>query len=318
MPSRPRHDQQFVDAAHTTGFRFAGIHLFGGFPTITPGQKVALIAVAGFCVFILWILFVYASSVMRFVLFDSVLTRNCEIRRGWSRRHGSGWSYFLWQIVMFLATAAAMVILIGIPAGVGFALGWFTEPKQHLIPLILGGMALFFVVLAFLVTLAVVHVTAKDFVVPVMALEGVGAVEGWRRVIPMLKAEKGSFAGYFGMKVLMAIGAGIVLGIVSFVVILILVIPFGGMGAIAVLGGKAMGLAWNLYTISLAVLVGTVLLSIILYAFSLVSVPAIVFFPAYSIYFFAARYVPLQVSLYPPPQAPSSPPLYPTQPEPAV
>jgi hypothetical protein len=34
---------------------------------------------------------------------------------------------------------------------------------------------------------------------------------------------------------------------------------------------------------------------------SLISVPAIVFFPAYAIYFFAARYRPLSLVLYPPP-----------------
>jgi hypothetical protein len=38
---------------------------------------------------------------------------------------------------------------------------------------------------------------------------------------------------------------------------------------------------------------------------SLVSVPAIVFFPAYSIYFFAGRYPALSAALYPAPIAPS-------------
>ena len=38
------------------------------------------------------------------------------------------------------------------------------------------------------------------------------------------------------------------------------------------------------------------------YLVSLISVPAIVFFPAYSIYFFAARYRPLSLALYSPRQ----------------
>jgi len=37
---------------------------------------------------------------------------------------------------------------------------------------------------------------------------------------------------------------------------------------------------------------------------ALISVPAIVFFPAYSIYFFAARYPALGTALYPVPPAP--------------
>jgi hypothetical protein len=60
------------------------------------------------------------------------------------------------------------------------------------------------------------------------------------------------------------------------------------------------------------------LLAIFLTLTSLISVPAIVFFPAYSIYFFAARYPALSAVLYPAPPAPpalqnptaSSPPPY--------
>ena len=49
-------------------------------------------------------------------------------------------------------------ILIGIPAGFAFLVGWLRAPKEHLIPLILGGMALFFLFLLFVVTSLVVHV----------------------------------------------------------------------------------------------------------------------------------------------------------------
>ena len=57
-------------------------------------------------------------------------------------------------------------------------------------------------------------------------------------------------------------------------------------------------------TIALAVVIGCVLLACFLYLVALISVPAIVFFPAYSIYFFAARYPQLSAVMYPsaPPQ----------------
>jgi hypothetical protein len=155
----------------------------------------------------------------------------------------------------------------------------------------------------------VVHVLTKDFVVPEMALENISAIEGWRRLLPMLKSEKGSYAGYIGMKIVMALGAAVVVGIVTLIVILILLIPVGGFGVIAVLAGKTAGLTWNLYTISLAVVVGCIVLAVILYVVSLISVPAIVFFPAYSIYFFASRYPALDALLRPPaPAAPYAPP----------
>ena len=73
-----------------------------------------------------------------------------------------------------------------------------------------------------------------------------------------------------------------------------------------------MGLAWNVFTITLAIVVGSVFLLTLFYAIALISVPVIVFFPAYSIYFFAARYPLLGNLIYPPPSQP--PPLPPPPP----
>jgi hypothetical protein len=286
-------------------------------PAANPMMYASLIALLIVLGTVLWILFIYVNSVMRFVLFDSVIAKHCEIRRGWSRRYRPGLRYFVWQIVFTLALVAGLTILVGIPAAFGFAIGWFREPRQHMVPLILCGMVLFFLLLAFVVLGAVTHVFSKDFVVPQMALEDITAFEGWRRLLPMLRSEKGGYAGYIGMKIVMALGAAIVVGIVSVIVILIILIPVGGLGAIAILGGKAAGLTWNLYTITAAVVVGCILAAIILYVISLVSVPAIVFFPAYSIYFFASRYPMLDALVHPavppviPPAPPEPPPLAP-------
>ena len=126
----------------------------------------------------------------------------------------------------------------------------------------------------------------------------------------MLRAEKGSYVGYLAMKIVMTLGTAVVVGIVTAIVVLITLIPIGGLGAVAILLGKAGGLQWNLYTISLAVVAGIAAVGFILYVLSLVSVPATVFFPAYSIYYFAARYPALAALVYPaapplpgPPQA---------------
>ena len=58
-----------------------------------------------------------------------------------------------------------------------------------------------------------------------MALEGIGAIEGWRRLWAMMEQEKGGYAIYALMKVALAIGAGIVVGIASFMLIMALAIP---------------------------------------------------------------------------------------------
>jgi len=143
-------------------------------------------------------------------------------------------------------------------------------------------------------------------VVPQMALENIGAVEGWRRLWPMIQIEQTGYAAYVGMKIVLAIGAGIVIGIASLILVFLIAIPAAGLGIIAVLTGKTAGLTWNVFTITIAVVVGCILLAVFLFLTSLIAVPAIVFFPAYAIYFFAARYRPLSVVLYPPPPPPTS------------
>jgi hypothetical protein len=278
-----------------------------GFPKIDPailGGLIATLVVAGF-VFV--IVMMYVNSVMRFILFDSVLTKECHIRDGWIRRQGPGWKYFLWQLGFTLASIGGMAVLLGIPAAFALAMGWFNPPREHVLALVLSGIFVFFLMFLFFVVAAVVHVLTKDFVVPQMALEDVSAMEGWRRLWPMVQAEQGGYAVYVLMKIVLAIGAGIVIGIVSLILGLIVAIPAAVLGIIAVLTGKTAGMTWNVFTITIAIVVGCILLAVFFYLTSLIAVPAIVFFPAYAIYFFAARYRPLSLVLYPlPPPQPGS------------
>ncbi len=270
------------------------------FPHVNLMLYASLIALLIVLAVVFWIILLYVSSVMRFILFDSIIAKRCEIRRYWTRRAGAGWRYFVWQLLFILAMVVGMTVLIGVPAAFALAAGWLKDPRQHLLPLILGGMFLFFVWVGFVLLALVVHVLTKDFVVPEMALENINAIEGWRRLLPRLQSEKGSYAGYLGLKFVMAFAAAVIVGIATFIVILILLIPAGGFGVVAVMLGKAAGLTWNLYTITLAVVVGCIVLAVLFFVMSLISVPAIVFFPAYSIYFFASRYPALQALLYPP------------------
>jgi hypothetical protein len=266
-----------------------------------PAALIAVLLVVAVAGFALLVLLMYISSMMRFILFDSVLDKECHIREGWIRRRSEGRRLLVWQIELSLLTIAAFAVLFGIPAAGAWALGWFHHPKEHMAVLILGGLLLFLVLLALLLTISVVYVMTKDFVVPQMALENVSAAEGWRRLWIWVKADKGGYLGYLGMKIVLAIGAGVALGIIAVVALLLLLIPIGGAGAAAVIGGKAAGLTWDFFTIALAVIAGCVVLTIILFVVSLISVPGIVFFPAYSIYFFASRYPALATRLWPPP-----------------
>ena len=269
----------------------------------------AVLVTAGIIVFILLMLvFMYINSRMRFVLFDSIINQECRIREYWRQRRELANRYFVWQLLLGLATFAAMIIVIGIPLGVAFLAGWLKEPKEHLAPLIFGGILLFFIFIAFVICMAVITVMTKDFVIPLMVIENVTTLEGWRRLWPRVKAEKGGYAGYIGMKIVLAIAAGIIFGIISLIVLIIVAIPFVLLGLAVGVVVAGTGLSWNVYTITLAVIAGIILFAIIFYVASLVSVPVAVFFPAYGIHFLASRHPGLDALLHPAPPTPPLPP----------
>jgi len=246
---------------------------------------------------ILGIVLLYVSSRMRFVLFDSVLAGRCRIRDFWRRRGDVAFRYFVWQLLFALCVVIGMVFLFGIPAGFVLGMGWFSSPRAHLLPLLLIGILFFLIFFASLIVIGVVQVLVKDFVVPQMAFDNVSVGEGWRRLVSMMKEEKGGYAGYIGMKIVLAFAAAVILFVAFFVVLLVLLIPVGGVGAITVLAGRAAGLTWNPLTIAIAIVVGGIVLMALILIAALISVPAIVFFPAYSIHFFAERYPPLRAAM---------------------
>jgi hypothetical protein len=206
-----------------------------------------------------------------------------------------------------LATLVTFLLIVGIPLERAWALGWFTHARDHVLGFVLGGIVLFLVFLVVLVLVAVINVMTKDFVVPQMALENIAVMEGWRRLWEWIKNEKGGYAGYIGMKIVLAIGATIALLIATLIAMFALVIIMGIVGVAAFFGGKAAGWTWNPYTIALAVVLGCVALAILVFTAALIAVPVIVFFPAYSIYFFAPRYAPLASLLSPEPPATVAP-----------
>jgi len=255
---------------------------------------------------LLGIVFIYISSVFRFILFDSVLTERVHIREGWRRWQERGGRFFLWQIGFAAVMITLVGLVIGLPVLYAFRGGMFDHADEHVGALVLGGFLMLFVGGGLLIASALVGVFTKDFVVPLMALEELGAIEAWRRLLPMLKSEKGSYAGYIGMKIVLAIASGIVFGILSIIVLLILAIPLAILGILGVAAAAALGITWNPLTIVLAVLVGAAVLFGLLWVMAMIMVPAVVFFQSYTLLFFGSRYARLGAMLAPP--APPAPP----------
>lgn len=288
------------------------------------GQFVVGILAAVAAVIVVGLIFLYVGSVFRFILFDSVLRKHCSIGEGWRRWHRAGRRYFLWQILLLIAQGLFLGVLIGVPLALAAALGWFKNADQHLARSVLGVIFLIGLFLLFVMVAAAVQLLAKDFLVPIMALEDVDFADGWSRLLTLMRLEPERYVVYLLLKIVLAIAAAIVFGTLTLVPICVLIVPT----AFAVIAGYKAGLGWNVTTVSLAIIFGSMLMAVLVYLISLINVPTTVFFPAFSIYFFAPRYPKLDALLNPAPLDPElppavealpaqKPPLLPPQPEPA-
>ena len=258
-------------------------------------ELIALLVVCGLALFFL---LVYASCVLRFVLFDAVLTSRCRLREGWRRWQSQGARYFGFQLFMLLAMLVALLPLAA--AAFGIAKELWPQRASNLLELVAAIAAAVTFLLALLLVFALVHVLTKDFVVPQMALEDRSVADSWRQLWMLLNAERAQFVGYIGMKIVLNLAAAIAYAIVAFILILLLLIPVLVLIFLLALIPHA-GLGWSAATIALAIVAGVVLFAALIFIMGFIGAPVTVFFPAYSMHFFASRYSPLAGILFPPP-----------------
>ena len=285
--SKPGHSQNFVAPAD----------LLHGINPALIGSLVLLVVFTGLILMLIWI---YISSISRFILFESILRKHCDsFGAGWNRWHSRGMSYFWWQLglaIVGLGVTAALLIPLLLPL-----LASIRNHRQPGPEILLAFLPMLLIFGVFSLVMLCIAVLGKDFVVPLMALEGIGVLEGWRRLLEMMKAEKGSYAGYIGMKVVLAIGAGVLFTILSTIAAMFVVLPVGLVMVVVVIAAKGAGLAWNPFTITAAIVAGTITIVLLLCVIAFVNVPVAVFFPAYALYFFAERFPRLSAQLRPAP-----------------
>jgi hypothetical protein len=249
-----------------------------------------LIVAGALAILALFVFFIYVSSVFRFILFDSVLYDRAELRAGWRTYRQPGKSYFLWQICFGFATLAALALVILVPLISPWGREAIQNPGQHIVLIVVSVILMIMAVFAVVVLSGLTSIFARDFVVPFMAIEGVGALEAWRRVFLALKGQVGAYAIYVLMKLVLAVGAGIAFALMDVAVLIVLLIPILLVGLVAVLLGQAAGLTWNPVTITIAVFAGGLVAGGLLFVMAMLSVPVAVFFQAYSLCFLGSRY----------------------------
>jgi hypothetical protein len=259
--------------------------------------------------------FIYLFSRFRFVLFDSVLSAHATIDKGWRSYRDQAHRYFWFWVAAGVVMLLTFALALGVPVLLAFKRGVFERSPPPLDEL----FALFGIVFLTVVMIAaVVYVftsLAKDFIVPLMALDDLRIGRAWVALKDMFKAEPWSFAGYLGLKLLMSFVATIALAIPMVFLILFLVIG----GVIVAVFARTVVHAPSSGLIVAAVVLGVLVFILLLFVFLglalFLSAPIAVFFTSYALYFLGGRYPKLGDLLWPtpvPPVAPPPPPMAPT------
>jgi hypothetical protein len=296
--------------------RFGGMHgqqtvqspLHWGAVALVP--LILAFIVAGLILF-------YVSIRMKFVLVNALATRRREIRPIWDLYASATWQWIGLTVALGLVVLALLV-----PVFLAFRhaeLGTAGAGLQ--------------IVLSFLAILvmAVVAWILRDFVLPVMALEGASIGGGWDRAMSTLRAEPGEFFLYFLLKVILTF---VLLFARIFTILIagaLAAIPFVIVGAVPFFFLRHAGLIGISLCILFACILTLFYLVVAICLAFAISGPISAFFTSWSLYFYGGRYPLLGEMLEPsltaapftpPPSFPSdddtSGPDFPLNPQPAT
>jgi hypothetical protein len=249
------------------------------------------------------VVFLYLGTVMRFVMLEAVVNGRVRLGQSFGRWQAVANSLFVWRLVFTLIVGGVSLLLISGPLYLAWRAGFPAGVVRAMLPMIVL-VVLFLLVVGIVASL--VWLLVKDFAVPMMALEGLTASEACMRLVAMVRADPGAYAGYVGMKIVLAMAAGLVIGIAAFILILLLVVPAVLLAAVAGAFGAGT-VAGHALAITIAIVVVVVAVVALLVISAAWGVAAVVFFQAYVLQFFAGRYGRLAAVLFPEPLPPPAP-----------
>jgi hypothetical protein len=249
---------------------------------------------------LLLLLWTYVSSICRFVLIDAIVSKRCDgIRAGWAKWRNVGRQYFVWQLLFQLVVTLALAVPVLAVLVIGRTSGWFDAEHPNTAAMIASLLTIVGLVVVVGVAAVVIYVLGKDFVAPIMAVDRQGWRDAWRQAIALMRAEPGAFAAYVLVKILMAIVLGIVVAIAAVIAIVPLVLV--GIAVVVSIGG--FDVLQHPGTLVLAIAAAGVVLVLFAIIMACLCLPLVVLFPAYGLYFLAARHPSLDAWLASAPHA---------------
>lgn len=186
---------------------------------IVSSPSVVLFLLIGGFILLLGLILLYIGAVMEFVFVHIASAEEIRIRGFFGDSSGKGLSLFLFRIgigLLIISLFATMAILTILTGGVFLLFVVLISPLLVIIAIAL------WLILRF----------TTDFVVPVMIVTDAGILQGWQEFWPELRAEWKQYGMYALVRVVLGIAVGILAGIGTVALLLILAIPFGIAGII--------------------------------------------------------------------------------------
>ena len=209
----------------------------GGNGTATPGSVPAdlgprawlIVAAVVAAVLSLSLAFALVGSILEFVFVESLRSGEVRLRAYWGRRWRQGVRLFGFRLLVGLSVGAVALLLTA-PALLAAQGGTpFPDALGVLLLLLLLPVGL---VLG--LTAGIISSLTTGFVVPIMMVADCGVLDGWRRLWPTITAQPLQYLAFllvgFGLSVVGGVAAGLVLAVVA----VVLLLPFGLLGAVGV------------------------------------------------------------------------------------
>jgi hypothetical protein len=282
---------------------------------------VVILAIVAF-VTLVYVLFFYLFTRLKFTWFDILVNRGEFVAPAWRKYGPQSLSWTVFKVVfgslITLALSAPIAAYIRHLIPLFRSMTHGQQPTMQLIGAIYAGYGIVALVFA---VLSLISGLLGDFIVPSLALEDTGLAEAFRRLFALIAGEPGEFALYTLLKTVLGMaaymGAMFVWEVVFFIATLIVVLVFGGIGFALHLAGVPTAL----------LIVPAVILAVAWYFFATFYTlafaigPVLTFLDAYALYFLGGRYpllgdlldrsTPPPTNAYPADLAPYPPPYYP-------
>lgn len=174
---------------------------------ICAGIVVAILIIIAISLVLAWL-----KSRFGFILLDNLIYDRTDITGPWRKFKTGGNSAFLWRLVFGLISAVVLILLLIFDfvsilpwlKSMLAAKTWLKPDSTVITWMVIDGSVL----LGFLLLLGLIEFFFEQFVVPVMYWSNLKAVEAWKDVLMLAKANAGVFVRYILLYIVFSLMAG--------------------------------------------------------------------------------------------------------------